>query len=253
VGACYLAVTAVGYPATDRAVDCARSHDTETVFVGTFAGPFAAAAAPPPRGSRAVHAAFKVCDTATRRFVGGDWRGGRLSVQVVVPAPQTWTGGGRWYRCDVFEVPNMEGVSYRGQAVDAATSRTGSLRAALTRRLPLSFTCLTATEEIYQLSDPVPCTKPHQYEYVGAWTAPDLTYEDLAGQSERLYRRCRAVIGAFLGLPKAERALPRTGVSYREPSANAWALGDRGVRCFIWTERPLTRSLRGAGLAALAR
>jgi hypothetical protein len=198
-----------------------------------------------------VRAAFTECDTDTRRFVGGDWRGGRLAVQVVIPAPQAWTGGARWYRCDAFEVPNMEGVSRPGKAVDEAVNRTGSLRAALNRRLPLALTCFTSTDDVEQLSDPVPCTKPHQYEYVGVWTAPDLALDDIAGQQDRLYRRCQTTIGAFLGLPRDERGRQRTGVSYRTPSNHAWTLGDRGIRCFLWTKRELTRSLRGAGRVAL--
>ncbi|WP_374709229.1 septum formation family protein [Micromonospora sp. AKA38] len=42
------------------------------------------------------------CDAKATAFVGGDWRGARLTVQVAPPSPGGWQGGSRWFRCDIL-------------------------------------------------------------------------------------------------------------------------------------------------------
>jgi hypothetical protein len=140
VGNCYLNVVAISFPSSDLPMDCAKPHRAETFHVGTFTGEYASRSTPPPMRSPALRSAFDACDPVAKRLVGGDWRGGRLSIQVVIPGPPSWAGGSRWYRCDIFELDALEGGTHRQSPQDHAIERTGSLRDALTRRLPLVYT-----------------------------------------------------------------------------------------------------------------
>jgi Septum formation len=251
VGNCYLTVISVSYPSTDLPMDCAKSHRAETFSVGTFAGEHASRTTLPPAGSPALRWAFNACDTEARRFVGGDWRGGLLSIQVVVPSPQDWEGGSRWYRCDIFELDSLDGGTYRNHQKDHATERTGTLRDALTRRLPLVFTCFN--EDEWKNLEPVACDKRHRFEFAGIWRAPELVYDTLDDNENQLYRSCWSVIGAFVGASRKVDMGDYVGVTFRTPSPEAWQRGDRGIRCFLWSEdRDLTRSVKGAGLGALS-
>ena len=115
-------------------VDCAAPHRTETVHVGAFAGVAAGRPAPPADGSPEIRTAFGECDGKAREYVGNEWRGGRLRLGVALPSAQAWTGGARWFRCDMAEVANVE---FNGDVV----SRTASVRDALKAPSPLSLGC----------------------------------------------------------------------------------------------------------------
>jgi hypothetical protein len=246
VGTCYLLLTHVSYPSFETPVGCEHVHEAETVSVGQF-GDQAEAATAPAAGSRAHRAAFDACDTAGKAYVGGDWRGARLSLRVVVPAPQLWAGGARWYRCDLFELVTVDGSTGQEYAYDHGADRTGTLRDALTRKLPMVFACFN--KDTWGHLQHVACGKPHRYEYAGVWTAPDLTYEDLADQKERIHRHCWAVIATFLDLPDRLNVRQYTGVEYRLPGPEVWQRGDRGVRCFLWAQDgDHTGSLQGIGV-----
>jgi Septum formation len=250
VGNCYLNVIAISFPSSDLPMDCAKPHRAETFHVGTFTGENASRSNPPPMGSPALRSAFDACDPVAKRLVGGDWRGGRLSIQVVVPGPPSWTGGSRWYRCDIFELDALEGGTHRQNPQDHAIERTGSLRGALTRRLPLVYTCFN--EDKFEILRQIACNKPHRFEFVGIWTAPELRYEDLEGSSGQFLKSCWAAIGTYIGASKKVDMSDYIGVTYRPPSLEAWGRGDRGIKCFLWSDdRNLTRSVKGAGLRAL--
>ncbi|MER5702318.1 septum formation family protein [Micromonospora sp. NPDC002296] len=243
-GACHPAVETVGYRALYTTVDCAKTHRTETVHVGAFTGVDADRVTPPPPGSTELRAAFEVCDTRTTAFVGADWRGGLMSVQVVVPEPKDWTDGSRWYRCDVFTLPALDGNTAREHPDDRAVERDGTLRGVLNRPSPLAHGCFT--EDEYENLLPAPCTKPHRFEYVGVWAAPDGKHEAADRDSKLIHRRCRSVVAAYTrGTPNAKLA-QGAGTTYRLPSPEAWERGDRGIRCFYWSDdRDMTRSLKG--------
>jgi Septum formation len=244
VGNCYRNVSSVSIPSTDVPMDCAKAHKAETFSVGTFAGEYAERVALPPSGSPALRWAFKACDTAGKRFVGGDWRGARLAIQVVVPSPQSWEGGTRWYRCDIFEFA-LDGPR------DTAVERMGSLRGALTRRLPLVYTCFNSDKE--QGLRPVACNRRHRYEFAGIATAPEVAYDALDSYENQFYNSCWSVIGAYVGAPKKVDMRDHIGVTFRTPESPAWGRGDRGIRCFLWSSNhDLTRSVKGAGVRALA-
>ncbi|TDC01204.1 hypothetical protein E1091_03325 [Micromonospora fluostatini] len=240
-GVCHPEVETVGYRALYTVVDCAKVHRTETVHVGTFTGQHADRLAPPPPGSDPMRAAFDDCDTRTAAFVGADWRNGLMTIQVVVPEPRDWTAGSRWYRCDVFTLPALDGVAGYAPA-DLAVERAGTLRGALTKPSPLAHGCFY--EDKYKTLEPIPCTKRHRFEYVGVWTAPDGPYEQVNDDPDAIHDECGTVVADYVA-KAPEATFPREiGTAYRFPSPQAWERGDRGIRCFYWSpERNRTRSL----------
>ena len=173
-GACHASgFDEVGTRSAYEQVDCDQAHRTETVAVGAFTGDLATAAAPPASGSAGARAAYQDCDARAVAFVGADWRTARLWLGVVQPSPAAWTGGARWYRCDLVEVTSIEDD---GDLVD----RTGSLRSALTDRAsPLRLTCYGIQLDAAGSIDTMPrrsCTAVHNAEFVGVWTAGELPY-----------------------------------------------------------------------------
>ncbi|MEV1332006.1 septum formation family protein [Micromonospora costi] len=245
-GECHT-VAASGDPARYQPVDCASVHLVETFHVGTFTGAEARDAAPPRVGSAAMRSAFGECDIRAKEFVGGDWRGARLSVQVTTGSPAGWRGGGRWFRCDLFELNAVTGAN--GESDDAVT-RTGSLRDAVRRGSPVRFGCMDEDDWGRLLT--TACTTPHQFEYAGVWTAPERPYEAAKRDEEAVHRQCRTVIAHFANVPADRMLRYRTGTTFRFPSSEAWTRGDRGVRCYFWSGgRQLTRSIAGGGPAVL--
>jgi len=207
--------------------------------VGTFTGTHAAADRPPTPGSTASRAAFADCDAKVRTFAGGGWRGVAMSLMVVLPDLDRWSGGARWFRCDVAELVSVD---------SGLKKRTGSLRGVVKAGKPPVYSCFT--EDEWEQLWPAACTAKHRYEFVGIWTAPDIALEDLEGKNERIFRECRKAINVFLGLPRSSGIGQLFGVSYRLPAA--WSWGDRGVLCFLWSEDlVLTRSLRRTGARGL--
>jgi hypothetical protein len=204
-GTCYLAVVEVSRLATDRPVDCAESHVAETAAVGEFTAAHADADRPPAPGSAASRVAFADCDAKVRAFAGGDWRGAAMALIVVLPDPERWSGGARWFRCDVAELVSVDSGSKK---------RTGSLRGVLKAGKPPVYTCFTDDE--WDQLWPAACTAKHRYEFVGIWTAPDIALEDLEGKNERIFRECRKVINVFLGLPRSSGAAYQSRSSRRQ-------------------------------------
>ncbi|WP_428963909.1 septum formation family protein [Micromonospora fluostatini] len=246
-GDCHALVEPTSRLASYRPVDCARPHLAETFHVGTFTGATARREHPPEAGSAALRATFTECDRRARDFVGGDWRGGRLSVQATPTSPVGWAGGSRWYRCDLFVLDEVHGVN--GDS-DSAVPYSGSLRGALTGDSPVRLTCFDEDEG--RLLRQAPCAGPHRFEYAGTWTAPDGWHGEVDRDEETVHTRCRQVIARYARVPVDDELRYRTGSAYRLPSAQAWARGDRGVRCFFWSGgRPLTGSVRGGGPAVL--
>ncbi|WP_091628696.1 septum formation family protein [Micromonospora peucetia] len=243
-GECHVNAEPTAYLTSHQPVDCAKAHLVETFHIGTFTGDLAARPIPPRVGSAAMRSAFTECDAKAKEFVGGDWRDGRLTVQVAPTSPAGWAGGSRWYRCDLFELNPLDDTG------DAAVNRAGSLRGALRASTPLRHGCAEAGEWGHLLT--VPCTKVHRYEYVGVWMAPNASYEDATKDEDAVHTKCRSVIARYAKVPVDRMLRYRTGSTYRFPSEEAWARGDRGVRCWYWSSgKKLTRSIAGGGTKAL--
>lgn len=249
VGACHGAdlAKAVSLEAFEP-VDCGEPHRAETVHVGTFAGA-AERAEPPPEGSPEIRTAFGECDGKAREYVGDEWRGGRLRLAVALPSPVAWTGGARWYRCDIAEVANVE---FNGEVV----TRTASVRAALKSPNPLHLGCysIESTADLRLVAMPsVDCAKPHNGEFVGVWNAPDIAFPTKDTDWVRFYDECWKRISAYVGAPDDVNLRYRSGLRVLPTQRAEWQAGNRGVRCYLWlyNKGTVSRSVKGVGLAGL--
>ncbi|MFC4146913.1 septum formation family protein [Micromonospora mangrovi] len=250
VGDCQLSADPSSYLTGYQPVECAKTHLVETFHLGTFTGALAARPTPPPLGSAAIRPAFAECDATATAFVGGDWRGARLALQVVPPSPAGWTGGSRWFRCDLFELAAVEGGTRISRPDDYPVERRGTLRDALKGPSPLAYGCLTEDEsgDFAQTT----CDKGHEYEYVGAWTVPDGRFADADRHEESIHAGCRTLVARYAKVPVDGKLRYRAGTSFLLPAEEAWNRGDRGVRCFFWSGgEKLTRSIKGGGTKAL--
>lgn len=232
------------YLSSYEPVECATTHRLETVHVGTFVDAAAGLSAPPGKDSAEIKAAFAECDTKTKEYVGSDWRNGRLRLGVSLPSAQAWSGGARWFRCDVTEVTNVEDNG------DTA-ARTGTLKGVLKAASPLSLGCYSVKLAKDSSIDTMPaaeCAKDHNSEFAGVWTAPDGAYPTKSADWDKFHNECRKVIAKYAGVPNDGNIKYRTGVVSLPGSEDEWKGGNRGVRCYLWlSERTVNRSMKGAG------
>lgn len=247
-GVCHPTFQTVGYLHAYHPVDCAQPHVAETLHLGTVTGPEAGRDAPPKSGSAGLRALRGDCEKKTNEYLGGHWRSGRLAMTVVLPSPYAWTGGARWYRCDVKEVKSLD--------VGDPVERSGSLRGALKGASDLAHRCfqprrLPTTDQVSGM-EAVPCGTKHRSEFAGIWTAPNTSYDAFEKDTARVHKGCRGVIAAYAKIPNDGDIKFRVGSIYYPPEENEWVEGHRSVQCFLWTsDRDLTRSLKGAGTKGL--
>nr|WP_277349852.1 septum formation family protein [Planosporangium thailandense] len=228
-------------------VDCGASHTLETVHVGGFSGADAATDVPPPDGGPVQQRAYADCTKTVDALVGGDWRTGRIGLDLTLPSPAQWEAGARWYRCDVVEFADLD--SY------AVVGRTGSMQGALTGPRPLALGCFKVAIKGEDIDTMVAtdCAAPHNSEFAGVWDAPPGVYPADAGQRQSTQLNgCRGVIASYTGVPNDGMVRYRTGqITFGFGKAD-WDLGNRGARCYLWLDnKSLTRSLKGAGTRGL--
>lgn len=247
---CHLAnFSASGSRSAYEEVDCQTKHRTETVFVGTFASPAAEASEPPAAGSAGARAAYKVCDDKTTAYVGGPWRTARLWIGVTQPTAAAWTGGARWYRCEVLESSSVEDDG-------GLVQRLGSLRDALKQPSPPQLlTCYSVKLDKNGKIDTMPaapCAAAHNAEFVGLWDAGDRAYPETSDQWDEFHAGCRGLIASYVGVPDDEDLQFRAGVISLPGGEDVWTMGDRVVRCYLWVDTSsLKASLKGKGSKAL--
>ncbi|MGW1061250.1 septum formation family protein [Micromonospora sp. NBC_01412] len=244
-GTCHTAFSDVGYLSGYNPVDCGTTHRVETIHVGTLTGPAAELSAPPPAGSAGIKTIRAECDREVNKAVGADWRGGRLFLSTVFPSRQAWEGGARWFRCDLNEVESVDDSS--------VVPRSGSLKGALTGSSTLVYRCFNpklVKDDIKSMA-PTPCTSKHRSEFVGVYRAPDVAYNQLDKNRLRIHRGCRSLIASYAKVPDNSDLQYRAGTIFYHPSEEEWKDGGRGVQCFLWVDRNLTRSVKGAGAKLL--
>ena len=247
---CHLANFAVvGTRSTYEEVDCKLKHRTETVYVGTYEDPAAEADTPPAEGSAGSRAAYEVCDAKVTEYVGGPWRTARLWIGVTHPSTAAWTGGARWFRCEVLEISSIEDDG-------GLVMRLGSLKDALrTAGSPLLLTCYAIKLDDAGAIDTMPaasCAGKHNAEFVGVWDAGNHGYPTKADDWAAFHDGCRTLIARYAGVPDDKDLQYRTGVISLPGGEDVWALGDRGVRCYLWLDgAELTSSLKGKGVKSL--
>ncbi|MET8042357.1 septum formation family protein [Micromonospora sp. NPDC005215] len=243
---CHPTSQQVGFLSGYNPTACTDSHLVETMHVGTLTGSNAAPGTPPQPGSVGMRAAQAGCDTAVNKAVGADWRSGRLGLTVVLPSPQAWAGGARWYRCDVSEIASIDDTT--------VGPRTGSLRGALSGAAPLAYRCFNpklVKDDIDEMV-PVSCTARHHAEFVGVWQAPEISYAEFSRTVKKTHRACQTMIARYAKVPDNSQLDFRAGTIYYQPYEEEWKNGNRGVQCFLWiSDRNLTRSMRNAGTKGL--
>lgn len=247
VDTCHGGFHAVGYLSSYRPVDCDKTYEVQTLHLGTFTGEHANRETPPPAGSAGYRAAYDECTVKVNQALGADWRSARLKMALVLPSPYGWTGGARWFRCDVGEIRSLDDADL--------IMRKGSLKGALTPAdNKLSYGCFKPklTNDRIEAMTPVPCSTKHRAEFVGIWTAPDTSYQRFQDNSAQAHNGCRKVVASYVKVPDDGNLRYRTGTIIYYPDEEEWKVGERGVQCFLWlSSRDLTRSLKGAGTKGL--
>jgi hypothetical protein len=240
----------VGSRATYDEVDCELKHRTETVYVGTYPSPAADADEPPAESSAGAREAYRTCDLKTTEYVGGQWRGARIWVGVTHPSAAAWAGGARWFRCDILEISSIEDDG-------GLVQRTGSLKDALQEAAsPLLLTCYAVRVDANGAIGTMPgtsCAAKHNAEFVGVWYAPTAAgYPKTDAQWATFHTGCRKLIATYVDVPDDADLQYRTGVVSLPGGEDVWALGDHGVRCYLWVDdATLTASLKGKGVKSL--
>jgi hypothetical protein len=225
-----------------KPIPCTEGHTTETVHVGAFPERLT----PPPPGSPERRRAYAECHAKATEFLGDDWRTGRIMLGLAVPSTNAWAGGARWFRCDLWEI--REGDS------PSIALRSASLKDALRGDRPLGYGCYVVTEKDDAIESTVAtdCAKPHNAEFAGVFEAPDIAYPKTEDEFTTMaFNGCWGVIARFAGVPNDGDLPYRTGQFIEPYSPEAWEEGNRGVRCFLYLDRNVTRSLKGAGPSGL--
>ena len=217
--------------------DCAERHVAEAFFVGDL-----------PGGSSDTDAARKAaaaeCSKRADVFTGAQWRTGRLRLQPVLPGPEGWKAGARWFRCDLAEVD---------PGTDRVVSREGTLRDSLKGDAALALRCFNPSVRDGDVRDMavVPCDRDHHAEFTGLWTAPDVALNKLQND-DRMAAGCRSVIADYTGVPDDENLQYRSGWLAFAPSRSEWAAGIRSIQCFLWlADDKMRGSYKDAGTAKL--
>jgi hypothetical protein len=239
---CLPRIIPVVQASTYETVDCARNHLAETIHVGTFTGPDALTETRPEPGAPALRTARAECDQRAREVLGGDWHTARLALNLALPSAPAWSGGARWFRCDLSETGSIDNTR--------PVNRTGSLRGALIGDSPLTHRCFDPKliGDNLNYMAPVLCAEPHRAEFVGVYEERDMSWADFSKAAAQAHQRCMELIATFASVPNNSELPYRAGSIYYPPSQREWEEGDRGVRCFLWSDdRKLTRSMRGAG------
>lgn len=210
------------------AVDCGiGDHQTETVYVGTFTGADADRSAPPIGGSAARRGAYDLCQSKANDFLGAQWQGARVDLGLVLPDDKAWTGGARWYRCDL--------VKYKDSNYDLVDTL-GSAKDGLRGAKPLGYGCMTLTDDgtgRVKTAVDTPCNQPHNAEFDGLYTAPDAAWQSNDTTRRNTERDdCFKALSKFLGYGSADYG---SRYIYSWPwgfDQSQWQLGDRTERCF---------------------
>lgn len=227
-------------------VDCGTEHTVETAFIGQFTGADAQRTSPPSSGGPERRAAYQECATQAKAYLGDDWRVGRLELFLVLPIELHWEAGARWYRCDLVEYKDLEDF----KIVTRAASLKGGLAAG--GELRLACTSVTAAGDAIDKVLPAACNATHNGEFAGVFDHADGPYPtDQAARSKANLEGCRGVVATFAAIPNDSNFQYRTGQVASPFSKAAWELGNRGVRCFIWTPKNVSNSLKGAGPGGL--
>jgi hypothetical protein len=145
-----------------------------------------------------------------------------------LPTAEEWASGARWFRCDAFVTPLIAGEQ---------TSITGTLAGIGAAPLPAAYRICDDANGF------VPCTAPHDLEYVAAVEAGQETYPTISDPA--LAERCRAPVAQELAITGRDDL----SFSVAIPTEQAWQAGLRVVYCVVGAAGgdPLVGTLAGIG------
>jgi hypothetical protein len=211
-------------------VDCATTHYTETALVGTFTGADAQRSVAPDVDGPAMPAVYDQCHKGVESYLGGDPATALVSLQIQLPTNAEWRGGARWFRCDIVHLTDPFGTAW----VDH-----GSIKGDLAGARTSAYGCLTTSEQADRTilnAKPVDCAAPHQAEFAGVFTAPNLPWPaDQDARQKMADNGCQRVIATFLGYPGASQwANEAVGYWMLPWTQDRWVLGDRTTQCFAY-------------------
>jgi hypothetical protein len=148
-----------------------------------------------------------------------------------LPTTEQWADGARWFRCDAFVTPLN---------ATEQTSIDGSLEAVGRAALPAAYRICDNANGF------VPCTDPHELEYVALVEAGQDTYPSVADPA--LAERCRAPVAQELAISS------RSDLSFSValPTQEAWQAGVQVIYCVVGAAggEALVGTLAGIGDAA---
>jgi len=223
---------------------CAEVHKSETIHVGQFTGDHAERLTPPPASGPGARLAYRECAEAAQETLGGDWHAAWTNLRVFVPSAAAWTGGARWFRCDLVQIDND---------VNVVKDRSGSLRDGLRGQRPLAITCArygVFNDGSVSGVSTAPCTSRHTAEFTGVLTVtpsglarPD---DDALGDA---FDGCWELTARYLSV-RLDR-VPRALRGFYWHDDDAWARGDQSFRCFVAVldiDKPIQPGATLAGL-----
>jgi hypothetical protein len=242
-GVCYDVEYDINWSGPFNPVDCAKTHHTETTYVGTFTGADASRSTPPLSGSTGRRTAFEGCMKNTSDYLGGDFHTASIFLGLVLPSSNAWKGGARWFRCDAVHYEDPD---------DDNEVTTGSVKDGLKGDAPLAFPCVNVVEDgttyIGDNTPPVPCSGSHSAEFVGIYTAPDTPWiTDSTKRSDLARKNCWEKVYAYVGARSLSQYI---GLIWQNFSQDDWDLGDRSVRCWAYAYTPTHKfgeSVKGIG------
>jgi hypothetical protein len=232
---------------TNTPTPCAQTHLIEVSHVGTFIDADAAGQTVPAANSSAIKGAYGACVSASKTYLGADFHSGMMTLQVATPDQDAWSGGARWFRCDLSAIISLDdpvattaNAQFKGEL---ATSKTSALR----------LTCVDWTDhsdyiDAFKQAD---CAKSHNGEFVGAYAASagteysDTTFQNLAQSG------CESMVTKYLGLSGSRDESNTVGWAWSNTDEDAWAGGDHNIRCYAAAfthDSKFIGSVKGIGL-----
>lgn len=250
VGACY--DTNVEYFETDtitifsftKTESCTTKHVSETFFVGELTG-VAAGGSTPPKGKDLTDA-YTACASEAEKYLGADWHDGRLEMLVLPPSSAQWSGGARYFRCDLAEVQSDGGKP---------VSRSNSVKDGLRGDRPIALTCAQETYEAdgttWKDYEPTACTSTHNMEYVGTYVSAERPFPKTSDERKVAMRAgCEAIGAKYLGMSQSTLDNHQeVGIGFWMVDEENWLRGNRAARCYamLFDKKSTTRSIKGLG------
>ncbi|WP_238007372.1 septum formation family protein [Dactylosporangium sp. AC04546] len=225
--------------------DCATEHHMETVHVGQVPADLASSTQVP--SALQLSQVYRECEPAAEKYLGGAWQTGRVYLYLHPTTAAQWRGGARFYRCDVATVDSE---------ADHLVPQTGTLKDSLRPGGPRAIGCgnqVVRDKKIVDLT-PTACTDPHDTELVGYARRPDVQTipPDYKGIEAIFKSECEAQLLAYTGMSASHYARQPVGIiTWVTTNNHGWTAGDHSARCYLITNKKLTRSLKSAGNVAV--